>query len=361
MSKKHVIEITAVVLVVGALIMGGRANRSSNLFAGTQDEVAAFYNGKIIKWIIPYSPGGGYDEYARLIAPLLSKHTGARVNVFNMPGAGGMRGVNELFTSPDNGLILGMINGSALVTNELAGIEGIMYELDEFEYIGRIVADSRVFVLANTSGLSTFDDILNSPRPFKRGATGLGGSTYVDAVVSKEAFGLNVQIVHGFDSSSIVRQAMLRGNIIGTWGSYGSAEESVDTGAETIVLQSGKQRHPDLQHIPTVFEYAHKAAEPDRARAILTAWSALIEVGRSIAAPPGTPVEKLEFLRQAFRKSMHDPELLTMVEKTGRPLDYLDGDEIARITHEATVMPPHIRELFVRIIRGELQSLSSSP
>jgi tripartite-type tricarboxylate transporter receptor subunit TctC len=219
MSKKHVIEITAVVLVVGALIMGGRANRSSNLFAGTQDEVAAFYNGKIIKWIIPYSPGGGYDEYARLIAPLLSKHTGARVNVFNMPGAGGMRGVNELFTSPDNGLILGMINGSALVTNELAGIEGIMYELDEFEYIGRIVADSRVFVLANTSGLSTFDDILNSPRPLKMGATGLGGSTYVDAVVSKEAFGLNVQIVHGFDSSSIVRQAMLRGNIIGTWGS----------------------------------------------------------------------------------------------------------------------------------------------
>jgi len=29
--------------------------------------VAAFYDGRNIKWIIPYSPGGGYDEYARLI------------------------------------------------------------------------------------------------------------------------------------------------------------------------------------------------------------------------------------------------------------------------------------------------------
>ncbi len=352
--KTHVIEFAVVIFVIVALVIGGRANHSSNLVSGNQDEVAAFYKGKIIKWIIPYSPGGGYDEYARLIAPMLSKHTGARVDVFNMPGAGGMRGVNELFTSPDNGLILGMINGSALVTNELAGIEGIMYELDEFEYIGRIVADSRVFVLANNSGLTTFDEILNNQKPLKMGATGLGGSTYVDAVVSKEAFGLNIEIVHGFDSSSIVRQAMLRGNVIGTWGSYGSAEEGVDTGAETIVLQSGKQRHPDLPQVPTVFEYADQASDPERARAILTAWSALIEVGRSIAAPPGTPADKVEFLRSAFRNAMYDPELLAMVEKNGRPLGYLDGDAIARITHEATVMPPDIKELFVRIIRGEL-------
>jgi len=352
--KTHVIEFAVVVVVIAALIMGGRANQSSNLTSGSQEQIAAYYRGKIVKWIIPYSPGGGYDEYARLIAPMLSKHTGARVDVFNMPGAGGMRGVNELFTSPDTGLVLGMINGSALVTNELAGIEGIMYKLDEFEYIGRIVADSRVFVLANTSGLTSFEQILNSQTPLKMGATGLGGSTYVDAVVSKEAFGLNIEIVHGFDSSSIVRQAMLRGNIIGTWGSYGSAEEGVDDGAETIALQSGRQRHADLPDVPTVFEFADKAPDPERARAILTAWSALIEVGRSIAAPPGTPVDKIVFLREAFRKAMHDPELLAMVEQNGRPLGYLDGDEIARITRDATVMPPDIKQLFVRIIRGEL-------
>lgn len=353
-SKKQFIEATVVVLTILALIMAGRANRDDGTAGGNLDQVAAFYRGKIIKWIIPYSPGGGYDEYARLIAPYLSKHIGARVDVFNMPGAGGMRGVNELFTSPGNGLILGMINGSALVTNELAGIEGIQYRLDEFQYIGRIVADARVFVLANNSGLKSFDDILNSTTPLKMGATGLGGSTYVDAVVSKEAFGLKVEIVHGFDSSSIVRQAMLRGNIIGTWGSYGSAEEGVDTGSETIVLQSGRERHPDLQHVPTVFELSDKAANPERARAILTAWSALIEVGRSIAAPPTTSPDKVAYLREAFRATMQDPEFLATVEKAGRPLGYLDGDGITKITRDATVMPPDIRDLFVKIIRGEL-------
>lgn len=355
MSRKHVIEIAVAILVLVALVSSGRTNRSlDNGSRSSQSQVAAFYKGKVIKWIIPYSPGGGYDEYARLIAPYLSRHTGARVDVFNLPGAGGMRGVNELFTSPSNGLIIGMINGSALVTNELAGIEGIMYKLDEFDYIGRIVADSRVFVLANNSGLSSFAQVLDSKVPLKIGATGLGGSTYVDAVITREALNLKIEIVHGFDSSSIVRQAMLRKNVIGTWGSYGSAEEGADTGSETIVLQSGTVRHPDLQDVPTVFDYADKAADPERARAVLTAWSALIDVGRSIAAPPGTDPDKLEFLRVAFKNTMEDPEFLDKVKRAGRPLGYLSGEEIARVTNKATVMPPDIRELFVKIIRGEL-------
>jgi tripartite-type tricarboxylate transporter receptor subunit TctC len=176
----------------------------------------------------------------------------------------------------------------------------------------------------------------------------------VDAVVSKEALGLNIEIIHGFDSSSIVRQAMLRGNIVGTWGSYGSAEEGVDTGSEKIILQSGATRHPDLQDVPTVFDYADQAKDPERARAILTAWSALIEVGRSIAAPPQTSADKLDFLRSAFKDAMHDPDLLETVKRAGRPLGYLGGDDVARITNEATVMPPAIKELFVKIIHGEL-------
>ena len=38
-----------------------------------KEGVAAFYDGRIIRWIIPYSPGGGYDEYGRMIAPVLEK------------------------------------------------------------------------------------------------------------------------------------------------------------------------------------------------------------------------------------------------------------------------------------------------
>ena len=41
-----------------------------------KEGAAAFYDGRVIRWIIPYSPGGGYDEYGRMIAPYLEKYTG---------------------------------------------------------------------------------------------------------------------------------------------------------------------------------------------------------------------------------------------------------------------------------------------
>ncbi|MBX2838355.1 MAG: hypothetical protein KTR35_15975 [Gammaproteobacteria bacterium] len=90
---------------------------------------ADFYKDKSIKWIVPYKPGGGYDEYSRLLAPYMEKYSGARVDITNMPGAGGMKGANEIFKSPADGLTIGIINGSAMVTNELAEIKGADYKV----------------------------------------------------------------------------------------------------------------------------------------------------------------------------------------------------------------------------------------
>lgn len=352
-NKRIAASLITIFTVIGILLVAGNI-RSKGIVHDENEDVAAFFRGQIITWIIPYAPGGGYDEYARLLSPFLRKYTGARVDVENRPGAGGMKGVNELYISPNNGLVIGMINGSALVTSELAGVKGANYKLDEFGYLGRIVADPRVLVMSKAAGFETFADVVKSPSPVKIGATGLGGSTYVDAVVTKEAFKMNVEIIHGFDSSSVVRQEMLRGNIKGTWGSYGSAEEGIDEGAEVVMLQSGSKRMDALPDVPAVFEFVDESSDPARTRKILEAWDALIAVGRSVAAPPGIPERRLAFLQEAFDQAMHDPELIEMGKRTGRLFDYASGDEIHRITVNATNMPPDIKDLFVKAINGQL-------
>ncbi len=337
-------------LVVGAVVACQPAQNDGP----PKEGVAAFYDGRVIRWIIPYSPGGGYDEYGRMIAPYLEKYTGARVDILNLPGAGGMRGVNELYHSSKDGLTIGTMNGSALVTNEIAGMRGADYNIAEFEYLGRVVADARVLVISLQSGYESFEDFWQLGRAVKIGATGLGGSTYVDAVITNEALEMDLDIIHGFDSSSVVRQAMLRGNIVGTWGSWGSALDAVDQGRDKIVLQSGTQRAPDLPDVPTAFEMADKVEQPERAVAILNAWEALQAVGRPIATAPGTDAEKVQFLSDALAKALHDPELIDIASKTGRPIHHVSGEEMRRIVDNAMVMPDDIRELFVRAIRGEI-------
>ncbi len=319
-----------------------------------KEGVAAFYDGRVIRWIIPYSPGGGYDEYGRMIAPYLEKYTGARVDILNLPGAGGMRGVNELFHSRKDGLTIGMMNGSALVTNELAGMRGADYKIGEFEYLGRVVADARVFVIALASGYGSFEEFWKLGQAVKIGATGLGGSTYVDAVIANEALDMDLDIIHGFDSSSVVRQAMLRGNIVGTWGSLGSALDSVHEGRDKVVLQSGRQRAPALSDVPTVFEVADKLDNPERAIAILMAWEALQAVGRPVAVPPGTDAAKVQFLSAALHSALHDPELLDTAKRFNRPIHHVSAEEMRQIVNDAMVIPDDIRDLFVRAIRGEL-------
>ncbi len=347
-------QVMSLRLIAALVLFGLAACQSEDGGGEPKTGAAAFYDGRSIRWIVPYVPGGGYDEYGRLLSPYIERYTGARVDIVNLPGAGGMRGVNELYNSPSDGLTIGMINGGAMVTNELAGIQGADYQIAEFEFLGRVVSDPRVLAVSGDSGYESIEEIWQSGTQLKIGATGLGSITYVDAVITIEAFNLPLDVIHGFDSSAVVRQAMLRGDIIGTWGSWGSALDGVGTGQDTVVLQSGQQRIRELPNVPTTFELIDQTPDPERTRVILTAWGNLHAVGRPVAAPPGTPPDRVQFLSEALYSALHDPELLADAERSGRPIRYASAEEMRQIVDDATIMPNEIKQLFVRAIRGEL-------
>jgi tripartite-type tricarboxylate transporter receptor subunit TctC len=128
----------------------------------------------------------------------------------------------------------------------------------------------------------------------------------------------------------------------------------VRSGLERVLLQSGRTRIRDLPDVPTGFEFIQRTADPVRARSILNAWNALNAVGRPLATTPGTPAARVQFLREALQKSLHDPGLLTTSEESNRPIDYATGEEVRELIREATHMPEDIETLFIRAIRGEI-------
>ena len=54
-------------------------------------EPAGPFSGQDVDLVVPYEPGGGYDAYARALAPYLEKCLDATIVVRNEPGAGGLR------------------------------------------------------------------------------------------------------------------------------------------------------------------------------------------------------------------------------------------------------------------------------
>src|SRR5882757_9350356 len=78
--------------------------------ASAQESEKAFFAGKTVRIAVGFATGGGYDAYARLIAPYLAKVLNATVIVENQPGAGGLISLNRLFVTPGDGLTISFAN-----------------------------------------------------------------------------------------------------------------------------------------------------------------------------------------------------------------------------------------------------------
>jgi tripartite-type tricarboxylate transporter receptor subunit TctC len=350
----------ALILLLSAMITGcapktqpqdvSGEKKSAEEVVREKEEAAAFYKGKIITFIVPYKAGGGYDTNARLLAPYLEKYTGATVVIKNVEGGGGMLGVNELYLARPDGLTMGIQNAVACVTNQLAEIEGVAYDLLKFGWIGRLTTDNRVLAMRSDFPNKTFDEMLKSGKTVRIGATGLGGSTYVDAVITTYALDIPTELIHGYDSSREIDMGMLRGEIDGCWGSYASRLSMLNAGEQFIILQSGEKRAPEMPDVPTWFE----VAKTEKARAIITVLEANHAVGRTVALPPGVPEGRLAFLREAFQQAVNDSGFLEDMKKADRPVDYVDYEEIKKLFEKALVMPEDINEIFVKAVKGEI-------
>ena len=82
----------------------------------------SFFRGKTINLVVGYSVGGGYDQYARLVARHLGRHIAGDPNVIvqNMPGAASLTSVRYLdFTAPKDGTAIALFD-PGLILESLA-------------------------------------------------------------------------------------------------------------------------------------------------------------------------------------------------------------------------------------------------
>src|SRR5205085_5367944 len=86
-------------------------------FAGPAcaQDVAAFYHGKQMRFIVGSAVGGGYDLFARIVARHIVNYTPGNANIIvqNQTAPGGVVMINQLFAlGPKDGNVVGIpING----------------------------------------------------------------------------------------------------------------------------------------------------------------------------------------------------------------------------------------------------------
>lgn len=292
----------------------------------TKENAETFYKGKTIKFIVPVAPGGTYDLWARALAPHLEKHTGTRMIVENIPGAGGLVSAAQLYslTKPD-GLTIGVQLMTGLVLADMLELKTARFELDKFTYIGRIDVVWRVFFASKTSRFKSIGDMQKAAKPIRLGATEKTSASAVDISIMSEVFGLKSKIIPGFKGSQEYMLAVVAGRELdAVSASLAGYEDYVQKGDLVMVAVQGNKRFPNYPHVPTVLETPTVA--PD-GKKLLDLLYILGESGRMILAPPGVPEDRRLYLEKALLESLKEPALLDWANKNDLNPAPLSGDK----------------------------------
>jgi tripartite-type tricarboxylate transporter receptor subunit TctC len=118
---------------------------------------AQFYQGSNVDLYVGYSPGGGYDVYARALARHLSRHVPGHPTIVpkNMPGAGSLVLANWLYNvAPRDGSAFGMI-GRGTGFDPLLGSHKAHFNAAYFNWIGSMNDEVSVCVAWHTTGIKS--------------------------------------------------------------------------------------------------------------------------------------------------------------------------------------------------------------
>jgi putative tricarboxylic transport membrane protein len=277
---------------------------------GPRDEANAAvtcerYPNKEVRLVVPYAAGGGFDTWARLIAPVLQRKLGSDQNfvVENLPGGGGMRAVNTVYSARPDGQTLLFTEPGYIAVNQILDRVPGEFDITGLTYLGQVTADPQVFAVAPDSDLRTVEDLTR--RKIKHAAQDISPIE----TITYHAYGVEADyILH--EGTSEVALAVRRGDADVTAVSLSSILEFLKAGELRPLLYIGTEKiTPKLMGYEELAgtETAEETGHPEL--------GAVLEQHRLLAGPPGMSDCLRDKIGTALTQTLADPEFVAQAKK----------------------------------------------
>lgn len=297
-----------------------------SLMAGVGiNPVFADYPKKPITMVVAYSPGGGTDTAARVVAKYVQPYLGQRLVIQNKPGAGGQLGFTALAKARPDGYRIGFVNIPSIFMVKMLR-DNVPYNMSDFEPIANIQMDPVVLAVKADSPYKTLKDFIgaakSNPDNINVGGDGPQSNNQLQIIVAEKKLGIDVNFV-SYNGSGPAITALLGGQVDAAVPSASSATTHIKNGRLRALAVFSKDSYPYLPDVPTV-----KAASGVDVPGIGASM-------RGIAAPKGISAEQKTHLQEAFAKVMQDKDFLERADKMGLPLKYMNAEEFAQLLKQA--------------------------
>ena len=306
--------------------------------------------GKVPTMVIGFGPGGGYDLWGRTIARHIGKHLPGNPNLViqNMPGAGSYVAASWIYNiAPKDGTVLGIIARDATM-GPLTGADGARFDPTKISWLGTPTTETNVCIANATASVKSVEDLYT--KELIIGDTGPGTGTRSYPLALNALLGMKFKIVSGFPSSSDVFLAMERGEVDGICESLdsvtGKRPDWLSSGKVRVLFQGGAEPNPHV-NAPFVMDFAKTEEQKIEIRFLYAGQG----IGRPFVAPPNMPADKLKMLRDAFDKTMKDPDFIADAKRQKLDVEPKDGAHLEALIREIYATPKPIIDKIGKLIQ----------
>lgn len=271
-----------------------------------------------VELVVPSTPGGAPDSFARIIGPKLVEVWGQPVVVVNRPGAGGTVGAGAVARAAPDGYTL-LVDSSSYVVGP-ALYKDLAYDpAKAFIDIAPLARQPNVLVVAPASGFKSVADLLAAakaaPGQMKYGSSGLGSATHFIGEKFRVAAG--IEVAHTpYLGGPEANLGTINGQVSYWFPPVATALKDIQTGKLVPLGVTGVQRLSILPEVPTLTELGIKGLESGEFYGV---W-----------APAGIPVAVADKLAQDIARVLVTPEVREQFAKLGAEPMSMNSEEFAR-------------------------------
>jgi len=338
-------------------------------------DMEAYFNGKTVKIVVGFSPGGGYDAFARLFGKFAVRHFPGtpKFVVQNIDGAGGERIFKQIHGEIDGYSVA--VSHPRFYKRELLGTDVEFFDPNTANILGTPDASaitSAYFVKREFA--TNWTEALATGVLMTAGQTAVGDTGGV-GVAFAEVMGANMKQIAGYGGTSEIAAAFDRDEIVGSSrGNYTSAPSLFPEWIEEQLIVPLFTWGADPADDPAFVDYVENQLG---AEVPLHLFDALAQVGievtdgqkavfaltetvndklsRTFILPEGVPQDLVDVWVESFAATIGDPEFVAAAALLGRPVQYGGPESIIEALAAGSVAleDPALQGLFATLAGAE--------
>lgn len=259
---------------------------------------AAAYPDRPLTVVVPYTPGGQFDNHGRLLAARMAILLNQSVVVENRPGAGTTIGAEYVARAKPDGYTM-LMAGATMFTIAPHTFGSLRYKIEDFQTVSTINMQPMALMINPTAlpvkNLAEYVAYAKAnPDKINFATTGPGVATHLLGELTKARLGLDIVPVH-YKGTGPGMIDLLAGRVQSTFDGLLAYLPMLKAGKALALAISSETRLPGAPDIPTFTEMGY----PDLA---MSSWAGIV-------VPRGTPAAIVDKLHRTVVEVVNNEEV----------------------------------------------------